>query len=122
MLQAETFISGNSATLASTPSFVGLRRALRSIFFIFTHPKEIHEGRHQIGFSRPFQHGRRLNVRDGLLADMLGCINDLLGLTCVRYDEAATPPQMRVVNQKLRKAIENEGASSASRACGGSSP
>ena len=71
MLQAETFISGNSATLASTPSFVGLRRALRSIFFIFTHPKEIHEGRHQIGFSRPFQHGRRLNVRDGLLADML---------------------------------------------------
>jgi hypothetical protein len=108
--------------LASTPSFVGLRRALRSIFFIFTHPKEIHEGRHQIGFSRPFQHGRRLNVRDGLLADMLGCINDLLGLTCVRYDEAATPSQMRVVNQKLRKAIENEGASSASRACGGSSP
>jgi hypothetical protein len=35
--------------------------------------------------------------------------SDLLGLTCVRYDEAATPSQMRVVNQKLRKAIENEG-------------
>ena len=48
--------------------------------------------------------------------------SDLLGLTCVRYDEAATPSQMRVVNQKLRKAIENEGASSALRACGGSSP
>jgi hypothetical protein len=33
-----------TATLAVTPSFVGLRRALSSIFFIFTHPKEIHEG------------------------------------------------------------------------------
>jgi hypothetical protein len=37
MLQAETFISGNSATLAATPSFDGLRSALKTIFFIFTH-------------------------------------------------------------------------------------
>ena len=35
--------------------------------------------------------------------------SDLLGLTCVRYGEATTAPEMRVVNQKLRKAIENEG-------------
>jgi hypothetical protein len=35
--------------------------------------------------------------------------SDLLGLTCVRYGEATTAAQMRVVNQKLRKAIENEG-------------
>jgi Predicted nucleotide-binding protein containing TIR-like domain len=35
--------------------------------------------------------------------------SDLLGLTCVRYGEATTPSEMRVVNQKLRKAIENEG-------------
>src|SRR5438477_10354359 len=34
--------------------------------------------------------------------------SDLLGLTCVRY-EAMTPSEMRVVNQKLRDAIENEG-------------
>jgi hypothetical protein len=34
--------------------------------------------------------------------------SDLLGLTCVRY-EATTPTEMRAVNQKLRKAIENEG-------------
>src|SRR5213596_2496503 len=34
--------------------------------------------------------------------------SDLLGLTCVRYGEATTA-EMRVVNQKLRKAIENEG-------------
>jgi hypothetical protein len=34
--------------------------------------------------------------------------SDLLGLTCVRYD-ATTPAEMRVVNQKLRTAIENEG-------------
>lgn len=34
--------------------------------------------------------------------------SDLLGLTCVRYD-ASTAVEMRVVNQKLRKAIENEG-------------
>jgi Predicted nucleotide-binding protein containing TIR-like domain len=34
--------------------------------------------------------------------------SDLLGLTCVRY-EATTPAELRVVNQKLRKAIENEG-------------
>jgi hypothetical protein len=33
---------------------------------------------------------------------------DLLGLTCVRY-ESTTPSEMRVVNQKLRKAIESEG-------------
>ena len=35
--------------------------------------------------------------------------SDLLGLTCVRYGEATTASEMRVVNQKLRKAIENEG-------------
>jgi len=33
---------------------------------------------------------------------------DLLGLTCVWYG-ATTPAEVRVVNQKLRKAIENEG-------------
>src|SRR5687768_2331472 len=33
--------------------------------------------------------------------------SDLLGLTCVRY-EATTAAEMRVVIQKLRKAIENE--------------
>src|SRR5262245_56551364 len=33
---------------------------------------------------------------------------DLLGLTCVRYKET-TAAEMRVVNEKLRKAIENEG-------------
>jgi hypothetical protein len=32
---------------------------------------------------------------------------DLLGLTCVRY-EATTPAEIRLVNEKLRKAIENE--------------
>jgi len=35
--------------------------------------------------------------------------SDLLGLTCVRYGEATTALEMRAVNQKLRKAIENEG-------------
>src|SRR5262245_3363555 len=34
--------------------------------------------------------------------------SDLLGLTCVLY-EATTPAAIRIVNQKLRKAIENEG-------------
>jgi predicted nucleotide-binding protein with TIR-like domain len=34
--------------------------------------------------------------------------SDLLGLTCVRF-EAATAADMRVLNQKLRKAIEDEG-------------
>src|SRR5262245_34453148 len=34
--------------------------------------------------------------------------SDLLGLTCVRYD-ATTAAEMRVVNEKLRKAIEDEG-------------
>jgi hypothetical protein len=33
--------------------------------------------------------------------------SDLLGLTCVRY-EGTTAAEMRVVNQKLRSAIENE--------------
>src|SRR4051812_5234454 len=35
---------------------------------------------------------------------------DLLGLTCVRYGEAATAAEMRALNEELRKAIENEGA------------
>jgi hypothetical protein len=35
---------------------------------------------------------------------------DLLGLTCVRYGEATTAAEMRVVNQKLRKAIESVGS------------
>ena len=34
--------------------------------------------------------------------------SDLLGLTCVRYKEITTA-EMKVVNEKLRKAIENEG-------------
>ena len=34
--------------------------------------------------------------------------SDLLGLTCVRY-EATTPTAVKVINQKLRQAIENEG-------------
>ena len=35
--------------------------------------------------------------------------SDLLGLTCVRYEEATTAAEVKVVIQKLRKAIENEG-------------
>lgn len=34
--------------------------------------------------------------------------SDLLGLTCVRYGDAATAAETRAVNEKLRKAIENE--------------
>jgi len=34
--------------------------------------------------------------------------SDLLGLTCVRYD-GTSPAEMRVINQKLRNAIESEG-------------
>ncbi|HEY7503168.1 MAG TPA: TIR domain-containing protein [Gemmatimonadales bacterium] len=35
--------------------------------------------------------------------------SDLLGLTCVRYGDATTAAEMRVVNDQLRKAIQNEG-------------
>jgi hypothetical protein len=35
--------------------------------------------------------------------------SDLLGLTCVRYGDAATAAEVRTLNQKLRSAIENEG-------------
>jgi hypothetical protein len=34
---------------------------------------------------------------------------DLLGMTAVRYPEDPTPADLRTVNQKLRKAIEDEG-------------
>ena len=34
--------------------------------------------------------------------------SDLLGLTSIRYGDATTAAEMRAVNQKLRKAIENE--------------
>src|SRR4051812_48436397 len=35
---------------------------------------------------------------------------DLLGLTCVRYDGSTTAAEMKVVCQKLHRAIENEGS------------
>jgi hypothetical protein len=35
--------------------------------------------------------------------------SDLLGLTSVRYDDATAVSEIRALNQKLRKAIENEG-------------
>jgi hypothetical protein len=35
--------------------------------------------------------------------------SDLLGLTCIRYGEATTATEMRMINQKLRQAIENGG-------------
>ena len=35
--------------------------------------------------------------------------SDLLGLTCIRYGDATTPSEIKGINQKLRKAIENEG-------------
>jgi hypothetical protein len=34
---------------------------------------------------------------------------DLLGLTCIRYGEAATPEELQAVTQKLRDAIANSG-------------
>jgi len=34
---------------------------------------------------------------------------DLLGLTCVRYAGALTPSELKLINQKIRKAIEDEG-------------
>jgi hypothetical protein len=34
---------------------------------------------------------------------------DLLGLICLRYGDATTPSEMKILNQKLRKAIESEG-------------
>ena len=37
---------------------------------------------------------------------------DLLGLTCVRYDGAATAAEVKVICQKLRNAIESEGRAS----------
>ena len=35
--------------------------------------------------------------------------SDLLGLTCVRYDDALTPSEIKAINQKVRQAIEAEG-------------
>jgi hypothetical protein len=35
--------------------------------------------------------------------------SDLLGFTCVRYGDATVPSEMNAVNEKIRKAIENEG-------------
>jgi hypothetical protein len=43
-----------------------------------------------------------------LHADGAKLPTDLLGLTCVRYGEAATASEVKLLNQKLRKAIENE--------------
>jgi predicted nucleotide-binding protein len=35
--------------------------------------------------------------------------SDLLGLTCVRYDPALSPSELKSINQKIRTAIESEG-------------
>lgn len=35
--------------------------------------------------------------------------SDLLGLTCIRYADGMTPAGMRTVNQKIRKAVEDQG-------------
>jgi hypothetical protein len=35
--------------------------------------------------------------------------SDLLGLTCVRYGDAATASEMKIITQKIRAAIETEG-------------
>ena len=35
--------------------------------------------------------------------------SDLLGLTCIRYDEAMGAAEMKAINQKIRKAIESQG-------------
>jgi hypothetical protein len=43
-----------------------------------------------------------------LHADGAKLPTDLLGLTCVRYADALTPSEMKIVNQKIRSAIENE--------------
>jgi hypothetical protein len=44
-----------------------------------------------------------LHARDAKLP------SDLLGLTCIRYGDATKPAEVKVINQKLRKAIEDEG-------------
>src|SRR2546423_460091 len=45
---------------------------------------------------------------------------DLLGLTCVRYDEGLGDTEIGALNQKLRNAIEGAGRIPASRDSGGS--
>lgn len=42
---------------------------------------------------------------------------DLLGLTSIRYDGAASAAEVKVIHQKLRKAIENEGGISRIEGC-----
>jgi hypothetical protein len=55
--------------------------------------------------------GAALGMRRTLILHANGAKlpTDLLGLTCVRYDELNTPAQLKAVNQKLRKAILDEG-------------
>src|SRR5919199_4285041 len=52
--------------------------------------------------------GGALGIRRTFIlhADGAKLPTDLLGLTSIRYGEAATPAEIRVVNQKLRKAID----------------
>jgi hypothetical protein len=42
---------------------------------------------------------------------------DLIGLTSIRYSGEMTPAEMRVANQKLRKAIEDEGRAARVEGC-----
>ena len=55
--------------------------------------------------------GGALGMRRTLILHAKGAKlpTDLLGMTAVRYPEALTRADMRTVNQKLRKAIEDEG-------------
>jgi len=55
--------------------------------------------------------GGALGIRRTFLLHATGSKlpTDLLGLTCVRYDPATIPSEIRAINQKLRNAIETEG-------------
>ena len=61
--------------------------------------------------SRPASSAASLGLRRTFILHASGAKlpTDLLGLTFVRYGDASTAAEMRNVNEKLRKAIEDEG-------------
>lgn len=111
-------ISFNPGT-STLDRLVELTRQVDFAAFIFAHDDWTSSGAAEAGLASPRDNvvfeaglfGGVLGMRRTFILHARGAKlpSDLLGLTCVRYDDAITPAETRRINQALRKAIESEG-------------
>jgi hypothetical protein len=103
---------------------IELSKAVDFAVFVFAKDDWTTAGDPEVAESAPGQASPRDNVvfEAGLFGSALGMDrtfilhargaklpSDLLGLTSVHYDDAASAAEVRVINQKLRRAIDDQG-------------